>query len=75
MNNEWYAVNSQSLIENVNQLQQFLERRWATQQHPDQDIQDDGDPILKIPELWPASRLETLYTTFNLSPFELNLRK
>lgn len=73
MNNQWYTVNSQSLIENVNTLQQFLERRWSTQQHPDQDIQDDDDPILKIPELWPASRLETLYTTFNLSPFELNL--
>ncbi|WP_204102442.1 MULTISPECIES: ATP-binding protein [Spirulina sp. CCY15215] len=73
MNNEWYAVNSESLIENINQLQQFLERRWSTQQNPDQEIQDDGDPIVKIPELWPASRLETLYTTFSLSPFELNL--
>lgn len=73
MNNEWYAVNSQSLIQNVNQLQQFLERRWATQQHPDQESQDDRDPIIQIPELFPPSRLETLYTTFNLSPFELNL--
>ncbi|MEA5418401.1 ATP-binding protein [Spirulina sp. CCNP1310] len=73
MNNEWYAVNSQSLIQNVNQLQQFLERRWATQQHPDQESQEDRDPIVQIPELFPPSRLETLYTTFNLSPFELNL--
>ncbi len=73
MNNEWYVVNSQSLIQNVNQLQQFLDRRWATQQHPDQESQDDSDPIVQIPELFPPSRLETLYTTFNLSPFELNL--
>jgi AAA+ superfamily predicted ATPase len=72
MNNDWHAVNSQSLIENVNQLQQFLERRWSAQQNPDEDIGGDRDPIIQIPALSPPSRLETLYTTFNLSPFELN---